>query len=461
MTPRRLVWSTTEQQSIREMLTLANGPRVSRTLTLEDVRATTEAALGSAAGFAWRHAGLIDDARALTTVCLVGVRADSVTVGVSVVHAKGAVPSWGWADLADWDRGSDEANSARVSAWAARSKENRISLALMPKPAVSSSLEALLEEVKAHPDDDAPRLVYADALTERGDPRGELIVLQCALARLEPSAAERPVLEQKVGELYSANLGRWLEEMPEGVSCHFARGFVDTVHLEGVSDLAPVEARLRGEPVTKMVFGVHGLRAATRSRWIESMQSLAFVSASHALPTEYSQLFDSRVFPRLTSLALYGATIGAREAQIMALMVGQAMSKLSKLVLSQSLMGGSLEFLVSQPWFAALTVLDLSDNDLRRVGIASLTGSVSRIKLRSLMLDGNQLGDEGARAVADAPRFRRLRELSLSRNRIGPEGAESLMGSPHLKDLTRLDLGLNPIGTRARERLAAMLSRRS
>lgn len=44
---------------------------------------------------------------------------------------------------------------------------------------------ALLQAVLDAPADDEPRLVYADRLIERGDPRGELIVVQCTLARLE------------------------------------------------------------------------------------------------------------------------------------------------------------------------------------------------------------------------------------------------------------------------------------
>ena len=41
----------------------------------------------------------------------------------------------------------------------------------------------LLAEIYAAPDDDAPRLVYADWLQERGDPRGEFIALQLERAR--------------------------------------------------------------------------------------------------------------------------------------------------------------------------------------------------------------------------------------------------------------------------------------
>jgi uncharacterized protein (TIGR02996 family) len=44
-------------------------------------------------------------------------------------------------------------------------------------------LAALRAAVYAAPDDDAPRLVLADYLLERGDPRGELIHVQCAIAR--------------------------------------------------------------------------------------------------------------------------------------------------------------------------------------------------------------------------------------------------------------------------------------
>lgn len=55
---------------------------------------------------------------------------------------------------------------------------------------------ALLEAIHADLADDAPRLVYADVLLERGDPRGELIVLQCERARTgaRPTRRERELL---------------------------------------------------------------------------------------------------------------------------------------------------------------------------------------------------------------------------------------------------------------------------
>jgi uncharacterized protein (TIGR02996 family) len=49
----------------------------------------------------------------------------------------------------------------------------------------SASVPQLLSEIAAHPREDAPRLVLADLLAERGDPRGELIAAQCARAQRE------------------------------------------------------------------------------------------------------------------------------------------------------------------------------------------------------------------------------------------------------------------------------------
>jgi uncharacterized protein (TIGR02996 family) len=71
---------------------------------------------------------------------------------------------------------------------------------------------ALLSEIRARPDDDGPRLVFADALSERGDPWGELIVAGCELARLAREgvvdARRRRELEERCREI---QVQRWRE----------------------------------------------------------------------------------------------------------------------------------------------------------------------------------------------------------------------------------------------------------
>ena len=53
--------------------------------------------------------------------------------------------------------------------------------------------EALFRAILDEPEDDAPRLVYADWLEEHGDgARAEFIRVQCELAVLPPEPAQRP-----------------------------------------------------------------------------------------------------------------------------------------------------------------------------------------------------------------------------------------------------------------------------
>ena len=56
---------------------------------------------------------------------------------------------------------------------------------------------ALLDAVVGAPHEDGPRLVYADWLLQRGDPRGELITLQCALANGDPDAPDPAILARE------------------------------------------------------------------------------------------------------------------------------------------------------------------------------------------------------------------------------------------------------------------------
>lgn len=88
----------------------------------------------------------------------------------------------------------------------------------------------LLAMVYAAPDEDDPRLVFADALSERGDPRGEFIVLQIERARGRGSEAQ---LAREI-ELHDADAKRratWALPLANGGNCRFARGFPVRVAL--------------------------------------------------------------------------------------------------------------------------------------------------------------------------------------------------------------------------------------
>ncbi len=100
---------------------------------------------------------------------------------------------------------------------------------------------ALFAAVYANPTDDGPRLVLADFLQQRGDPRGEFIALQLAPPH-GPGAKVRRAREQELVKTYGRE---WLGPLEPAISKHgvtFARGFLSKciVREPGRSALARI-----------------------------------------------------------------------------------------------------------------------------------------------------------------------------------------------------------------------------
>ena len=95
--------------------------------------------------------------------------------------------------------------------------------------ATASTDAALLAAIYAAPADDGPRLVYADALMERGDPRGEVIALQCG--NRDHARADK---------LLARHRAKWLGPLAPAIDATralaFERGFPA---LATVADTAP------------------------------------------------------------------------------------------------------------------------------------------------------------------------------------------------------------------------------
>src|SRR3954464_7715872 len=97
--------------------------------------------------------------------------------------------------------------------------------------------EGFLQDILANPDDDAPRLIYADWLEEDGGAEGRdraaFIRLQCERARLpegDPKAARLKTRERKLLKPHAA---AWAPPLPVGAKAtpQFRRGFVEHVGL--------------------------------------------------------------------------------------------------------------------------------------------------------------------------------------------------------------------------------------
>jgi hypothetical protein len=90
-------------------------------------------------------------------------------------------------------------------------------------------IEQLFADCVAAPDDDGPRLVWADAV---GGERGELVVLQCDLARGGLSSSERAARKQRERELLDRHAIEWAGEAAHIADrWSFWRGFVETASL--------------------------------------------------------------------------------------------------------------------------------------------------------------------------------------------------------------------------------------
>src|SRR4051812_13666429 len=109
----------------------------------------------------------------------------------------------------------------------------------MQPPTVHPAERKLLDAVLADPDDDAPRLVYADWLDEHDQPeRAEFIRLQIALAS-QPRAKRKEELRLREKELLDRYQERWAEPVAEFKTIYkahhsrtpyvFRRGFVEGI----------------------------------------------------------------------------------------------------------------------------------------------------------------------------------------------------------------------------------------
>jgi uncharacterized protein (TIGR02996 family) len=99
--------------------------------------------------------------------------------------------------------------------------------------------QLFLRDIAANPDDDAPRLVYADWLEEHGAPaeraRGEFIRMQCRLSRLPEACSQRRELRRGAAKLLATYGPDWLGPLHHpAFSWHFHRGFAAALGHAGL-----------------------------------------------------------------------------------------------------------------------------------------------------------------------------------------------------------------------------------
>ncbi|MFT3709203.1 MAG: TIGR02996 domain-containing protein [Archangium sp.] len=107
--------------------------------------------------------------------------------------------------------------------------------------------DEFLERIRAQPDDDRLREVYADLLLERGDVRGEFIALQLKRARGQGTTVDL----RRERELLNTNWHTWAGPLAKALhrdESTFERGFLAHVTIPRVSTPKKLLAQLPGDP---------------------------------------------------------------------------------------------------------------------------------------------------------------------------------------------------------------------
>lgn len=286
--------------------------------------------------------------------------------------------------------------------------------------------EAFLSDIVDHPNDDTPRLVYADWLDDQDNNlRAELIRAQCRLALLAPGDEHRK-LSRRVSELL-LNEGEWIVALPqlEGVRWEdFSRGFVEGVFVDSVETfLKHAEAMFKATPVRRLRIGSvspNSMEMLSTSPWLDRLSEL-----------------------NISNLGTQGPGLSGMRSLARSPRVGQ----LTALLLHYNALGeAAVCRLVESPHFLQLRELYLSGNDLQDRAAHALSRATGMPRLTDLDLRDNNIGDDGMQALAYSEHRRELATLYLVNNRISTTGAEALAWTQQLPNLTRLYLNYNLVG---------------
>jgi uncharacterized protein (TIGR02996 family) len=293
-----------------------------------------------------------------------------------------------------------------------------------------SDREALLLGIRTAPDDDLPRLAYADWLEEHGEPdRAELIRVQIERAHLPEGDARAAKLLRREKALLKQHGADWCDTHL-GMVGELRRGFLEHVTCWPHNALEAGAELVERFPVRSLCLRVDPLdwtkiRDLGRQPWLARLTALRFIKA----PGTTGGLSDGGLEALLTSPHL-------RNLQVLEL-PGCGITTEGARMLAHA------EHLV------ALRELDLTWCPIEAAGMTHLAGAAHLAGLTRLVLEATRIGADGAIALAASPHLRRLRHLDLAYSRIQIGGVRALTASAVLSNVQRLRLGRMRLGVRA------------
>jgi uncharacterized protein (TIGR02996 family) len=263
--------------------------------------------------------------------------------------------------------------------------------------------DAFLQHILECPNDDAPRLIYADWLEEQGDAesiaRAEFIRVQCALAGENVPPHRRTELEwrkRKILEHYNAEWARSIRRLVRTWNYH--RGFVDDVTLSPRRFLAHAGQLFRRTPIQHLHLWPRFRPTPPRITKSINMAALA----------------DNKYLSNLRSLDLRENLLESQDVR--ALVVSEYLTSLTTLNLSHNRIGDSgIRALAASPLLGRLEYLNLRYNDIGANGLRALAHALDELvripeglRLQRLELYSPNLSAAAKRVLAESPQMRRL-----------------------------------------------------
>jgi uncharacterized protein (TIGR02996 family) len=332
--------------------------------------------------------------------------------------------------------------------------------------------EALLAAIHAEPDDDTPRLVYADWLQENGQPeRADFIRLQIEAVRAEPFGPQGRRAAERARDLLEAHRHAWTRHLHDGFVewPRFERGFVTQLSIEPSEFVPRAAALLQAEPIQALKlfrFASTGDRVSFQPLWeLPSLRQLRRLELSSRLLAE-EEFGDLAACPYLSSIRDLGLRDNPVPPQWLGnLLRSDRMPELTGLDLrDNSHLGPCLSTAFPDAGTRSFRRLDLtgivfSSEQIQRVLTCRCLSRVEELRLACvprfgdagplfhldlgfvlpwgrisvLDLSGQQLGNEGVREIVLQPEGSTLRWLGLANNMLGPDAVRYLVDSRHLQ----------------------------
>jgi uncharacterized protein (TIGR02996 family) len=310
---------------------------------------------------------------------------------------------------------------------------------------------AILEE----PEQDAPRLIYADWLEEHGQAdRADFIRTQCRLATLAPGDEPWADLELHCRDLLARHWRDWLPpEVPRcAVGWTFRRGFVEAIDIEPNHFVVQAGELLRAAPIQHVRFILPPGRNQPISAFADLL-ACPEIGRLRGLDLAAFQLTDEQVcqlaaIPALANLGFLKLNSSGLNARALRALTGSPLRQaLRHLELGEQTMAPRLDgnralrLLAGSPHLAGLTGFKMPATNATDEALEALAGSPHLTHLADLDLSHSwRLSSDGVQALANSENFARLGRLDLSGMRLGYTGVHDLTASPHLANLHALYL---------------------